>query len=111
MDILFASNDLKELCHNVKRAQKDLGKAGQKKLNRRLDELRDAETLAVVKTLHPRTHELKGSMAGEISMDLDGGLRLILCPGDNPPPRKPDGGLDWNQVRSVLILKVMDYHD
>lgn len=44
-------------------------------------------------------------------MRLQGGMRLILKPVDEPPPRKPDGGLDLKAIRAVVIVGVEDYHD
>ncbi len=44
-------------------------------------------------------------------MDLDHPYRLIFVPGDDPVPRKPDGGLDWNHVTAIIILGVENTHE
>jgi len=80
-------------------------------LKRRLDELRDAANLAVLR-LFPqvRCHELKGSREGTLAVDLDHPYRLIFEPANNPIPRKIDGGLDWTSITVIKVLSVEDYH-
>jgi proteic killer suppression protein len=58
-----------------------------------------------------RCEELKGNRKVQLSVRLEGGHRLIFEPADDPIPRKPDGGLDWREVRAIRILSVEDYHD
>jgi proteic killer suppression protein len=97
-------NDSKSLVrkHNVQRA---------KQIRRRLDDLRAALTLEAMRNLPGRCHELKGDRATQLSLDLDGPYRLILCPAHDPIPRKADGGLDWNLVTAVRIIEVTDTHE
>jgi plasmid maintenance system killer protein len=79
-------------------------------LRRRLDDLRAAPTLATMRALPGRCHELTGNRAGQISLDLVHPMRLIFEPADDPPSIKPDGGLDWKGNRAVRILSVEDTH-
>ncbi len=111
MEILFPIgddpddwNDMRHLMrrHNAQRA---------KLIRRRLDDLRAAQALQVMRNLPGRCHELKGDRAGQLSLDLDGPYRLLFRPADEPPPTKPDGGMDWIQVRAVVILGVVDTHE
>ena len=55
--------------------------------------------------------ELKNERAGQFSVRLHGGLRLIVKPQTQPPPAKPDGGLDWAAIDSLYIVEMVDYHD
>ncbi len=81
-------------------------------IRRRLDELKAAQTLDIMRFLPPaRCHELKAGRAGELSVDLDHPYRLVFKPDHNPLPTKPDGGLDWTQVTSTKILGMEDTHD
>ena len=76
----------------------------------RLQQLRAAECLADLRHAPGRFHELKATRSGQFAAELPHGQRLILRPeGDNI--FKPDGGFDWQQVTTVLILVVVDYHD
>jgi plasmid maintenance system killer protein len=97
-------NDSKALVrqHNVARA---------KLIRRRLDELRAATSLEVMRKLPGRCHELKGDRATQLSLDLDGPYRLILYPAHDPIPRKADGGLDWTKVTAIKVIEVTDTHE
>jgi plasmid maintenance system killer protein len=111
MEILFPIgddpgdwNEMKKLVrrHNTQRA---------KLIRRRLDDLKAASYLEVMRNLPGRCHELKGNRAGQLSLDLDGPFRLLFRPEKEPPPAKPDGGLDWTQVTAVVLVGVVDTHD
>lgn len=79
---------------------------------RRLDELRAMSCLKDLSKLPPaRCHELKGEHKGHLSVDLEFPLRLIFEPAENPVPKKDDGGLNWEEIRSVRILSIEDTHE
>ncbi|MGA7615299.1 MAG: killer suppression protein [Thermoanaerobaculia bacterium] len=83
-----------------------------KKIRQRLDEFNAAENLAVIGLLPgPRCEELKGSRTGQLSVRAHGGFRIIFRPAQEPPPTKPDGGLDWKSVTALHVLSIEDYHD
>lgn len=109
MDILFANDDLRALCHDDRRAKKELGAVGAKKLRARLDDLAAATCLEEMRTLPGGCHELKHDRAGELALDLNKGCRLIFRPCE-PVPRKADGGLDRTNVTSIEITDIEDYH-
>ncbi len=88
--------------HNLQRA---------KLLRRRLDDLKAAQTLEVMRNLPGRCHELKGDRAGQLSLDLDGPYRLLFAAANMPVPRKADGGLDWTQVTAVVLAGVVNTHE
>ncbi|OGW55328.1 MAG: killer suppression protein [Nitrospirae bacterium RBG_13_43_8] len=112
MVILFKTAKLETECNNENLLVKRFGALRAKLLKRRLNELQAANTLAVLRSLpQARCHELKGSKKGQISADLDHPYRLIFEPADNPIPKKPDGGLDWNKVTKVRIIGVEDTHE
>lgn len=110
MDILFATKRIAKQCTSDRARVKAIGADGAKALRRRLDQLRAAEDLAVMRTLPGRCHELSGDRKGKLALDLRGPYRLIFEPVDNPPPSREDGGLDWERVTAVRILEVEDYH-
>ena len=115
MDILFkkqkariTSNDESKLKQEYK------GNPRRSSLIRaRLDELADADNLAVMRFLpQAYCHELKGNRAGQLAVKLDKGYRMVFEPADNPVPKKKDGGLDWTRVTAIRILELSeDYHD
>jgi hypothetical protein len=65
----------------------------------------------VMSKLGGRLHPLTGDRASQLSLDVEHPLRLIFVCADDPVPTKADGGLDWAQVRTVLIVGVEDTHD
>ena len=112
MDVVFADVRLRDLCNSSAQLRRKYGPEGERRIRRRLDELADAATLSVVRTLPgPRCEELKGDRRGQLSVRLHGGLRLIFEPQQNPPPTKPDGGLDWTATIAIRVLAIEDYHD
>lgn len=64
-----------------------------------------------MRSLPGACEELKGDRAGQLSLRLEGGKRLVMTPDHDPPPRKQDGGLDWLNVTKVLLIGIEDYHD
>ncbi len=111
MDILFQDQRLAKVCNNKSLLIRKHGPIRAKLLRRRLDELRAAENLEVLRSLpQVRCHELKGNRAGTLAVDLDHPYRLIFEPANNPIPRKSDGGLNWTEVTAIRVLAVEDYH-
>ncbi|SRR6266566_205523 len=110
VDIVFASRKLEDLCNDAKTRQRELGTDRARRLARRLDDIRAAETLEVMRGLPGRCHELTADRAGQLSLDLDHPHRLVLEPVDHPAPQKPDGGLDWRAVRAIRIIGIEDTH-
>ncbi|NJK81935.1 MAG: killer suppression protein [Chloroflexaceae bacterium] len=111
MEILFKTKSLGKECNNQRLLERRHGKRRAQLIRRRLDELCAAETLDVLRALpQARCHELGGNRAGQLSVDLDGPYRLIFVPGDNPMPRKADGGLDWQGVTTIIVVEVENTH-
>jgi proteic killer suppression protein len=80
-------------------------------IQQRLSELADVETLSVMRSIPgANCHELRQNLKGHLAVTLVHPDRLVFKPNDDPIPRKPDGGLDWEQVRAVLIVGIGDYH-
>ena len=115
MDILFKRKKDLELANNESKLKKAFrGNPRRVKVIRaRLDELADADSLAVMRTLpQAYCHELKGKRAGQLAVKLDKGFRMVFEVANDPIPKKDDGGLDWTQVTAIRILELAeDYHD
>lgn len=109
MNIFFATDDLRELCLSEAKAKKLLGKAGLKKLKARYSDLMAARR--VTDLVAGRPHPLKGDRAGQYSLRLDGGYRLVFEAANNPVPENGDGSIDWSQVTAIRIVYLGDYHD
>lgn len=112
MDIIFATRKLEKECNSYRLLCKECGDRQASLIRRRLDELRDAEILDVMRTLpRARCHELRGNRKGQLSVDLDHPYRLLFEPTHDPVPLKDDGGLDWGQVTAIRILGVENTHE
>ncbi len=110
MDILFASERLRRDLSIQRDLQKGWGNDGAKKITLRLQQLAAVTNLAEMRNLPGRCHELTGDRAGYLAVDVHQPYRLIFRPTADPPPRKPDGGLDWTEVESITVTEIVDYH-
>ena len=111
LEILFRTKKLEKQCLDSKVANKQLGADQATKLSRRRDDMRAAANLGVLRPPFPgRCHELKADRAGQLSIDLVDPYRLVFVPSADPPPQKPDAGLDWDLVTSVTIIGIEDTH-
>lgn len=86
------------------------GAGTARRLHSRLSQLLDADNLGTMLSLSGACHELHQNRAGQLGLNVTGNLRLIFKPTVDPPPEKPDGGLDWTSVSAITILEVTDYH-
>lgn len=107
----FLDTKLHAQCHDVRSATKAFGAESAKKLKNRLDDLDAAQSMEDMRHLPGHWEELKRERSGQFSVRLHGGLRLIVKPQKQPPPTKPDGGLNWPAIDSLYIIEVVDYHD
>lgn len=94
---------------SAKELDRKYGPKGSKRIRTRLSQLDAVETLDDMRNVPGRCHELTGDLAGCLAVDLDHPYRLVFRPLD-PVPRKPDGGLDWCAVTSIVVIAVEDYH-
>lgn len=112
MEIVFQDRKLGKICNDPSLLARRFGPLRAKLLRRRLDDLRDADNLEVMRSLpQARCHELKGNRKGTLAVDLDHPYRLIFEPANDPIPIKAAGGLNWMKVTAIRILAVEDYHD
>jgi plasmid maintenance system killer protein len=110
VDVLFANKKLQKLCESRRALQRDHGQSCARKLMGRLQDLEASTSLEDMRTLPGSCHELAGDRAGQLAIRLSDGKRLIFEPAENPPPAKPDGGLNWTEVTAVRVLAIEDYH-
>lgn len=108
MIILFADDDLRQLCSTERLARRRLGAPNAKKLKARLADLQAVAN--VMKLVAGRPHPLKGDRAGQFALDLDGGCRLVFEPA-NETATGADGVIDWSKVTEVRVVEIGDYHD
>jgi len=113
IDLVFASNKLKKQFNEEKAMLKAFGQSRAKRIKAVMTALRAAPSLGIFAPPYSpphRCHELTGNRRGKLSLDLDGPYRLIIQPMNNPLPKRPEGGLDWNRVTAIKILGVENTH-
>lgn len=108
--MFFEDADFAKTCRNERDLRKRHGAVRARKIQLRLKTLAGAETLADLRDLPGRCHELHGDRAGALSLDLDHPFRLLFRPEPVPEPG-PGGGLGWRAVTAVTVIGIVDPHD
>jgi plasmid maintenance system killer protein len=111
MDVFFKTDKFLAFCSDKTKLTRRYGPVNADRIHQRLAELLAFDTLADLRKLPgPRCHELLGPRKGQLAVDINGELRLIFEPANDPIPRKPDGGLDWTRVTQVRILEISRHY-
>jgi proteic killer suppression protein len=103
MDITFEDNKLEKCANDRKKAIKKLGQKRADEYQKRLDDLKAANTLEEVRNLPGNYHELKANRKGQWACNLDYPYRLIFVPHE-------DGQYIWVEIKGVEIIAIADYH-
>ncbi len=111
MNIQFISDKLKKTCEDKAARQRAYQKDAADKLAQRLDDLRAAAHMDVLRLLPGSWEELTGDRKGQFSCRLNKKLRLVVQPSQQPPPHKSDGGMNWAAIDAITVLEVVNYHD
>ena len=109
MTIAFKNPRLKTLLSNDRQLTKRYGPNVARQVQKRMRQLKDAQTLERLMTALGGCHLLTRERAGSFALDLPGGRRLVFEPAA-PPPLLADGGIDLKRVSSVVITELVDYH-
>jgi proteic killer suppression protein len=109
VEVSFDDADLAKTCGSAREMLRKYGTVRANKLQLRLRTLRSAKTLADMRSLPGRCHELHGDLAGHVSLDLDHPYRLLLRPAGLARPGRGDA-LDWSKVRAVIVVAIVDTH-
>jgi proteic killer suppression protein len=99
MKIVFGNSKVRKQC----------GKASGK-LKQRLDDILDADNMAVLSKLPGRLHALRENRKGQWALDLEHPTRLVIKPIGDPLPISKDGWLDMNKILAIEIIEIGDYH-
>ena len=110
MDITFEDNKLEKCANDRKKAIKKLGQKRADEYQKRLDDLKAANTLEEVRNLPGNYHELKANRKGQWAYNLDHPYRLIFVPHENPIPVNEDGQYIWIEIKGVEIIDIADHH-
>ena len=111
MELSFRNSKLAKVLNSERELIKNYGADNGRRIGLRLQNIRDAATLAELsKVPQTRVHELKADRNEQISVDAKHPYRLILVCSHEEVPRKPDGGLDWARITKVQLIEIVDTH-
>jgi plasmid maintenance system killer protein len=114
MKVQISNKKLKRIIEDDADRTKRYGAEMAKKIKLRVDALVAAESLAVFwpsKSGPERCHELKGDLAGTLSMDLKHPFRLLFLPVDMPKGLEAaDEKQRWQAINAVEIISIEDTH-
>ena len=111
MKITFPDQRIAEHFNNIRTLCTTYGADNAQRIRRRLDDLQAASNLAEMRTLFGgRLHPLHGTYAGLFALDLKHPKRLLFRPAHDPLPLTADGGLIWDEITIICLLRVEDYH-
>lgn len=111
IELSWSNRRLARDCATDARGLRRWGGDNWRLLKRRLASLEAAPTLEDMSGVPGNCHALGEDRAGQFAVHLWGQYRLVFEPDDDPIPRLPDGGIDRNRVRKIVVLEVVDYHD
>ena len=109
MKVRFATSQLQKTMSSSSALSRRYGALGARKIRTRLSQLEAADSLADLRSLPGRWHELTGDRPGHLAADVHQPYRMILRPAE-PVPRTEDGSLDWDRVTTVIITEIAGYH-
>jgi proteic killer suppression protein len=110
MDIIFADKKLKKYANHNGLARQKLGAQRAKAFQKRMEDIRDADSFADFEHLPGNYHQLKGNRKDQWSCDLDQPYRLIFMPAADPIPKDNDGKQVLTDIRAIIILEINNYH-
>ena len=110
MEISYINRRIEKVCADLESMRRAVGDRRAKTLNTRLLQIEEAENLEALRHDPGDWHELTQNRKGQIAANIGHPYRLVFIPSDDPPPTKPDGGLDWLRVTAVKIVEIVDYH-
>lgn len=90
--------------------QKELGQIETKIFYRRLDQIRNAQSLEEVRYMPGHFHELTGDRKGQWACDLEQPNRLVFEPHEKPIPTDKDGKYVWIEIKAIDIIEITNYH-
>jgi proteic killer suppression protein len=110
VEVYYKTSKLKKQLTKPRELSKTYGQLARK-INQRLNDLKSAETLSIMRLLPAAScHQLSGTSEGELAVNISPNYRMIFEPYHDPLPEKEDGGLDWETVTKIQINRIEDYH-
>lgn len=110
MEISIRDKKLRKSIDDPKKLVREYGAKMANILQRRLDDLYNADTLEDTRNLPGRYHELRGNKKEYWACDLEQPYRLIFTPRQRPIPQNEDGQYIWVEIVAIEITEIDNYH-
>lgn len=110
MEITFNDRKLEKLANDDRKCLKEMGRIRAEIFRRRLNQLKDAQTLEDVRYLPGNYHDLIGNRKGQWACDLDQPYRLVFEPHESPIPTDEHGVYIWFEIKGVEVIEIINYH-
>lgn len=110
MNINFEDSKLEKICNDDKLLVKTYGKVNAKKIKQRLDDLKAATKLEVVRNLPGKYHDLYENRKGQIAVHIEEPYRLIFKPNHAPLLLTQNGNPNWELITSITVIEIVNYH-
>jgi proteic killer suppression protein len=108
--IRYGTNKLAKSLENASAIKRAFGVMA-KKVSTRLDDIRAAPNLAVLKQIpQAGCHQLMGNRTAEWAVSISANHRLIFELDHDPVPRKEDGSIDEIVITDIVVTGTEDYH-
>ena len=78
--------------------------------NNKLKKYANNDSLAEVRYLPGKYHELIGNRKGQWACNLVHPYRLIFEPHEDPIPENENGQYLWIEIKGVEVIEIEDYH-
>jgi len=110
MEVQFGNNRLAKKLENASAIKKSFGEMA-KKVSMRLDDIRAAPNLLVLKQLpQAGCHALQGDRSGEWAVSISGNHRMIFELNHDPVPLREDGSINEIAITAIVVTGTEDYH-
>lgn len=104
MQLAFQDEKLRTLCESSIKAKRQFGKNAADALQKRLADLRAAESLSTIVGLG--FGRFVADAPPRIEISLADGCVMVASPNHRPEPRLETGELNWHQVTRLKILSI-----
>lgn len=116
MELHYRNHKLDELCHDFRKAKKELGQQEAERLLALINLLESAECLYDIERMRVyHLHPLYGDRKGEYALDLGrrSGGRLIIIPlgTDGEPWKEKDAVTMYKTTKIILVWEVSKHYE
>ncbi len=111
MNIIFADRKLEKYENDYSLAQRKLGSIQAKLYLQRLNDLRDADSFAVLPHLPGHHHPLSENRAGQWACSLEQPSRLVYEPIVPNELADTKDLIELSALKNLTVLEITDYHE